>query len=822
MPRLCLKAYKQDSVRNKADFNTMSIDDLYNNFKIVKQEVKRTVTSSSSLGSQKMAFLSSLGSTNEVDTSSIQVGTISTPVSTVSSHDNTANLSDATIYAFLANQPNGSQLVHEDLEQIHEDDLKEIDLKWQLALLSMRARRLNVEDTSSKAMVAIDGAGFNWSYMADDEVPTNMALMAFSDSEAQNSKTCSNTCLKSFETLKTQYDNLRIEFNKSEFDLATYKRDKAQKRLEVKARSTLMMGIPNEHQLNFNSIKDAKQLMEAIEKRFGKNAATKKTQRNLLKQLHENFTASNSEMLDQTFDRLQKLNTHAVVWRNKADLDTMSLDDLYKNLKSDQAEEGLNYTLMAFTSTSSDSKVSIDSTCKKSCLAAVKILKSQNEQLIKDLKKSVLMVLGYKSGLESVKERLKFFKTNKSVYLEDIKLLKVKIQMKETTIIELNRKLDVAQKEKDDEFADKPVAENIKYSKEETKAIMKKLMDDVLLLEVTPKEGKSLAKKGKQHKASCKTKIENSISLLLHLLHMDLFGPTFIQSLMKKMYCLVVIDDYSSQYKDAKTLFEAIQARFSGNDAAKKTQRTLLKQMYKRFNASSIESLNSIFNQIWKIRNKVDFNTMSIDDLYNNFKIVEQEVKRTVPSSSSLGSQKMAFLSSLGSTNEVDTSSIQVSTISTPVSTVSSHDNTGNLSDATIYAFLANQPNGSQLVHEDLEQIYEDDPKEMDLKWQLALLSMRARSDEDESEEMVLKSNNVQHKPEQANQPRKGAPQDALKDQGYSHSRCFRHMIGNTTSLILKSMIEGMLPLGEELKVVRLLEKAQSEVVSLILKMCAL
>ncbi|GKE75710.1 hypothetical protein Tco_1537751, partial [Tanacetum coccineum] len=57
--------------------------------------------------------------------------------------------------------------------------------------------------------------------------------------------------------------------------------DKAQRRLEVKARSTSMMYIPNEHQLKFNSIKDAKQLLEAVEKRFGGNAATKKTQRNL-------------------------------------------------------------------------------------------------------------------------------------------------------------------------------------------------------------------------------------------------------------------------------------------------------------------------------------------------------------------------------------------------------------------------------------------------------------------------------------------------------------------------------------------------------------
>nr|GEV02258.1 hypothetical protein [Tanacetum cinerariifolium] len=133
-----------------------------------------------------------------------------------------------------------------DLEQISKDDLEEMDLKWQLALLSMRARRyfqrtgkkitingsdnaglrktMIVEDTSSKAIVAIDEAGFDLIYMSDDEVSTNMALMAFSDLEVHNSKTCSNTCLNSFKTLKTQYDNLRTELIKFEFDLATYKR----------------------------------------------------------------------------------------------------------------------------------------------------------------------------------------------------------------------------------------------------------------------------------------------------------------------------------------------------------------------------------------------------------------------------------------------------------------------------------------------------------------------------------------------------------------------------------------------------------------------
>nr|GEV55605.1 putative ribonuclease H-like domain-containing protein [Tanacetum cinerariifolium] len=73
-------------------------------------------------------------------------------------------------------------------------------------------------------MVAIDGVGFDWSYMAEDEVPTNMDLMAFSDSEIYTNNTCLKTCLKSYKTFKKKYDDLRVEFNKFEFVLATYKR----------------------------------------------------------------------------------------------------------------------------------------------------------------------------------------------------------------------------------------------------------------------------------------------------------------------------------------------------------------------------------------------------------------------------------------------------------------------------------------------------------------------------------------------------------------------------------------------------------------------
>ncbi|GJT82641.1 hypothetical protein Tco_1056983 [Tanacetum coccineum] len=81
-----------------------------------------------------------------------------------------------------------------------------------------------MKDTSSKAMLAIDGVGFDWSDMAEEQVHTNMALMAFSDSEVYNDKTCTKTCLKNYETLKKQCDDLILKLNQIEFTATTYKR----------------------------------------------------------------------------------------------------------------------------------------------------------------------------------------------------------------------------------------------------------------------------------------------------------------------------------------------------------------------------------------------------------------------------------------------------------------------------------------------------------------------------------------------------------------------------------------------------------------------
>nr|GEZ75791.1 hypothetical protein [Tanacetum cinerariifolium] len=138
-------------------------------------------------------------------------------------------------------------------------------------------------------------------------------------------------------------------------------KQKLARKNELKAHGTLLMALPDKHQLKFNSHKDAKTLMEAIEKRFGGNTETKKVQKTLLKQQFKNFSGSNSESLDQIHDRLQKLvsqlkihgvslsqedvnlkflrslpskwKTHTLIWRNKTDLEDKSLDDLFNSLK---------------------------------------------------------------------------------------------------------------------------------------------------------------------------------------------------------------------------------------------------------------------------------------------------------------------------------------------------------------------------------------------------------------------------------------------------------------------------------------------------------
>nr|GEU61551.1 hypothetical protein [Tanacetum cinerariifolium] len=160
--------------------------------------------------------------------------------------------------------------------------------------------------------------------------------------------------------------------------VAVTTKDMQKRKNDVKARTTLLLALPDEHQLRFSKYKTAQELWAAILKTFGGNEATRKTKKNLLKQQYGNFKAEGKETLKQTFNRLQAIVSHLefmdveieqddlnqkllislapewlmhmIVWRNRSDLDMMSLDDLYNYLKVYEPEVQKNQILRIWLS----------------------------------------------------------------------------------------------------------------------------------------------------------------------------------------------------------------------------------------------------------------------------------------------------------------------------------------------------------------------------------------------------------------------------------------------------------------------------------------
>ncbi|GJY44808.1 ribonuclease H-like domain-containing protein [Tanacetum coccineum] len=140
-------------------------------------------------------------------------------------------------------------------------------------------------------------------------------------------------------------------------------------------------------------------------------------------------------------------------------------------------------------------------------------------------------------------------------------------------------------------------------------------------------------------------------------------------------------------------------------------------------NLKLLRSLPSAWNNIALImRNKSDLDTLSIDDLYNNLKVYESEIKSK--SSSSSNSQNVAFVSydNYSSTNETVNTAHSVSTAN-----FKDQASTASYVDDVMFSFFSNLSNAPQLDCEDLEQIDANDFKEMDLKWQVAMLTMRVK-----------------------------------------------------------------------------------------------
>nr|GFA98139.1 hypothetical protein [Tanacetum cinerariifolium] len=254
--------------------------------KVQKTLLKQQFENFSGTKSSNLAFVSSTpaDSINDSVSAAVNISAVGTKLS-ASSLPNVDSLSNDVIYSFFAIQSSSPQLDNEDLKQIDEDDLEEIDLKWQMAMLTMRARRflqktgrnlgvngptsmgfdmakvecfnchrkghfasecrspkdsrrttvtepqrrnVPVETSTSNALVSqCDGTGtYDWSFQAEEE-PTNFALMAFTSSSSNSSSdnevsSCSKACSKAYSQLQTQYDTLTENFCKSQFDVMSY------------------------------------------------------------------------------------------------------------------------------------------------------------------------------------------------------------------------------------------------------------------------------------------------------------------------------------------------------------------------------------------------------------------------------------------------------------------------------------------------------------------------------------------------------------------------------------------------------------------------
>nr|GEY94291.1 hypothetical protein [Tanacetum cinerariifolium] len=113
-------------------------------------------------------------------------------------------------------------------------------------------------------------------------------------------------------------------------------------------------------------------------------------------------------------------------------------------------EEPTNYSLMAFTSSSSSSSDNEVASCSKACTKAYATLQSHYDKLTNDLRKSQFDVIFYKTGLEYVEARILVYQQNETIFEKDIKLLKLDVKLRDNALVNLRKKFEKAEQERDE------------------------------------------------------------------------------------------------------------------------------------------------------------------------------------------------------------------------------------------------------------------------------------------------------------------------------------------------------------------------------------
>ncbi|GJW32289.1 putative ribonuclease H-like domain-containing protein [Tanacetum coccineum] len=227
-------------------------------------------------------------------------------------------------------------------------------------------------------------------------------------------------------------------------------------------------------------------------------------------------------------------------------------------------------------------------------------------------------------------------------------------------------------------------------------------------------------------------------------------------------------DDHVADFHymdDARDIWNAVKARFGGNAESKKMRKSMLKQEFSEFRISEAEGLHKGYDRMQKIlsqlnqlkakpededinlkflralpsswsqvaltlKTKGGLELLSFDDLYYKLKTLEVDIKgySTFSSSQSAGPSHSAFVSTTSASKKMsyaDSPSYTSSTYTVPSNSKTGSHRSGNVIEDVLQSFVADTEPEQQLAYEDFDQIEKLDLEEMDLKWQMAMLSVR-------------------------------------------------------------------------------------------------